>query len=98
MQPQALKINKTHKYKMKKVLFILAMVMLMGFSASAQSDGFIKSGDGGFIDRGTTPEPTIALPQEHGSTSDQGTPLGSGLLILATLGAGYVAARRKHAE
>ena len=85
---------------MKKVLFILAMVMLMGFSASAQSDGFIKSNDGGFIDRGTgTDDPTIALPTAHGEYTDQGTtPLGSGLLILTALGAGYVAARKKHAE
>ena len=83
---------------MKKVFFIFAMVVMMGFCANAQNDGWFKSGDDGFIDRGESPASAISLPNQHGETADQGTPLGSGLLILTALGAGYVAARKKHAE
>ena len=82
---------------MKKVFFIFAMVVMMGFCANAQNDGWFRSNDGGFIDRGTgTDDPTIALPTAHGEYTDQGTtPLGSGLIILGALGAGYAIAKRK---
>ena len=80
---------------MKKILFAIAFVMMMVI-ANAQSDGWFKSNDGGFMDRGTgAGDPTISLPNEHGYTEDQTTPLGSGLIILGALGAGYAIARRK---
>ena len=83
---------------MKKILFAIAFVMMMVI-ANAQSDGWFRSNDGGFIDRGTEPsDPTISLPNEHGYTEDQTTPLGSGLIILGALGAGYAVARRKREE
>ena len=81
---------------MKKILFAIAFVMMMVI-ANAQSDGWFRSTDGGFMDRpGSNNDPTISLPNEHGYTDDQGTsPLGSGLIILGALGAGYAVARRK---
>ena len=79
---------------MKKILFAIAFVMMMVI-ANAQSDGWFRSNDGGFIDRGETPDPAISLPNAHGKIDDQGTPLGSGLIILGALGAGYAVARRK---
>lgn len=83
---------------MKKILFAIAFVMMMVI-ANAQSDGWFKSNDGGFMDRGDSgSDPTIALPSAHGYTDDQTTPLGSGLIILGALGAGYAVARRKREE
>ncbi len=84
---------------MKKILFAIAFVMMMVI-ANAQSDGWFKSNDGGFMDRGGSgSDPTIALPSAHGEYTDQGTsPLGSGLIILGALGAGYAVARRKREE
>ncbi len=84
---------------MKKILLAIAFVMMMVI-ANAQSDGWFRSNDGGFMDRPTEPgDPTIALPSAHGENTDQGTsPLGSGLIILGVLGAGYAVARRKREE
>ena len=83
---------------MKKVFFIFAMVVMMGFCANAQNDGWFKN-DSDLSDRTVSGDINdISLPSAHSLTSDQGTPLGSGLLILTALGAGYVAARKKHAE
>ena len=80
---------------MKKILFAIAFVMMMVI-ANAQSDGWFRSNDGDFMDRPTEPsDPTIALPTAHGYNEDQTTPLGSGLIILGALGAGYAIAKRK---
>ena len=85
---------------MKKILFATALVMTMGFAASAQySDSYFKNWDNGVGDRtsdpisGTTP----ALPgtSSWGNTSDASAPLGSGLLVLTALGAGYAVARKR---
>ncbi|MBQ6083984.1 MAG: hypothetical protein IJK92_06490 [Bacteroidales bacterium] len=85
---------------MKKVLLTLAVVMTFGLCASAQSDGFFKnSKNDGYSDRGGVPSDPLmpALPGgsvgEH--NSDQGAPLGSGLLVLTALGAGYAALRKR---
>ena len=79
---------------MKKVLFAIAIVMTMGFCANAQTDnwfqpksnGFYEDRDGGFV--------TPGLPGGHGYTDDQSAPLGSGLLILTAMGAGYALRKR----
>ena len=36
-----------------------------------------------------------ALPGGHGYTGNQSTPLGSGLLVLTALGAGYALSKRR---
>ena len=78
------------------VLAILLMTMVMG--ASAQTDGFFK--DGGYDDNGTREIATGSLPRlpqgtVGGSNDDQAAPLGSGLVILTALGAGYVIKRSR---
>ena len=83
---------------MKKIIFAIAIVLTISFSASAQSDGFFRGGDGGGNRTdisGTTP----LLPQGGvgASNSDQtGVPLGSGLLILTALGTGYAVTRKRN--
>ncbi len=78
---------------MKKILFAIAFVMMMAVGANAQSDSFFKSNDGGYRDEITL---DTGMPAAHGM--DIEAPLGSGLLILTAMGAGYVIARRKREE
>ena len=87
---------------MKKILLAIALVLTIGLGANAQrgGDGFFNNWndvgngldnynefDNGLRDGGPgTPG--------HGG-GDQPAPLGSGLLVLTALGAGYAVARRK---
>ena len=84
--------------EMKKILFAIAIVLTIGLTASAQSDGFFKWNDvdNNDIYRSSVYEdPTLALPSAHGLNENQDLPLGSGLLVLTALGAGYALARKK---
>ena len=81
---------------MKKILFAIAFVMMVVI-ANAQSDGFFKSNDGGYSNRETTGTGIMALP-DHGADTDQTAPLGTGMLILTAMGAGYAITRRKREE
>ena len=76
---------------MKKILFAIAFVMMMVLGANAQSDGWFKSSDLGYREGGSTLETN--MPPAHGM--DIEAPLGSGLIILGALGAGYAIARRR---
>ena len=83
---------------MKKFLFSIALTIILGFGANAQylgmSDSFFNDWDqsdrldiGGF---------SFVLPASHGFGEDTpSAPLGSGLLVLTALGAGY-ALKKKH--
>ena len=79
---------------MKKIIFAIAIVMTMGLTASAQRgmDGFFTYDDmsgGRNVDLPALPNTGIGDP------GDVTAPLGSGLLILTALGAGYAMSRRK---
>lgn len=80
---------------MKKILLAIALVLTMGFGAKAQfglTDAFFNDWAQSDLMRTTT---LINLPTDHGITEDVSAPLGSGLLVLTALGAGYAVARRK---
>ena len=81
---------------MKKLLFVIALVITMGFGAKAQiglTDAFFNDWAQSDLMRTAT---LISLPTEHGLDQDvSGAPLGSGLFILGALGAGYAVARRR---
>ena len=84
---------------MKKILFAIAIVMMLGATANAQHgrDALFTYDN---IDRGTAmSDPNdngFALPGgPMGGSGDQSAPLGSGLLVLTALGAGYAVARKK---
>lgn len=90
--------------KMKKILFTIAIVLTIGLTAGAQGriDGFFGSYSNNDIygnrDAGITLGTTTAqpgLPTTLGYEYDSTAPLGSGLLILTALGAGYAVARKK---
>ena len=76
---------------MKKILFAIAIVMMMGFCANADNTDswFLPSNEGGVRNDVDTP----GMPL-HSGTSDADAPLGSGLLILTALGAGYALKKR----
>ena len=77
---------------MKKVLVTLSLVLTLGLGASAQSDAFFSYSDVDNQQRnGVTVTPGMPGLNIHG---DRPAPLGSGLLLLAGMGAAY-ALRRK---
>ena len=85
---------------MKKILFAIAIVLTLGLTANAQrSDGFFNEwGNDSYNDRaGVIANPGIGLPSDvNMGVNDQNpsAPLGTGLLILTALGAGYAVARK----
>lgn len=83
---------------MKKILLATAFVMMIGLFANAQGrDVFFSNWDNGYGNRAGE-DPTsldIINPSGHGLTTNVETPLGSGLLVLTALGAGYAVARKK---
>ena len=80
---------------MKKIIYVLAFLLTMAFSANAQ-DGFFQSGDGGYRNTPGVDEPLVpAGPVGSIKDTEGSSPLGSGLLIMTVLGAGYAISRRK---
>ena len=89
---------------MKKILFAIAIVLTIGLAANAQGrDGFFSSWDNdSYNNRGTNPDftPGVVLPNgiqmsDSPTNEDPQAPLGSGLLVLTALGAGYAVARKR---
>ena len=84
---------------MKKILFTLALTITLGFGAKAQielNDAFFN--DWAESDRLAGSGFSFVLPTSHGFGEDTpSAPLGSGLLILTALGAGYAVARKRKA-
>ena len=84
---------------MKKIVLAIALVLAIGLGAKAQielSDAFfndwaqsdlLRDGGLGLILPG--------LPGDHGLGGDVPAPLGSGLIILGALGAGYAIRKKK---
>ena len=84
---------------MKKILFAIAIVLMLGLSANAQGkkDAFFNDWDNS-NNRGMDDDvfPALMGGTLGGLNGDQpGAPLGSGLLVLTALGAGYAVARKK---
>lgn len=83
---------------MKKLLITLSLVTVIAFNAKAQfetgmSDGFFSSNYSEQRNEGTENMNFPLLPT-HNKSEDQEAPVGSGLLILTSLGAFY-ALRKK---
>ena len=81
---------------MKKFLLAIALTITLGLTASAQfnNDGFFN--DWAESDRLAGSGFSFVLPTSHGFGEDTpSAPLGSGLLVLTALGAGYAVARKR---
>ena len=81
---------------MKKTIFAIALVMTMGLCANAQNDGFFRWNDSDNDIYRVGSGDGFTLPTAHGIDTDSSAPLGTGLLILTALGAGYAVARKHH--
>ena len=84
--------------KMKKILFAIAIVLMLGLSANAQGkkDAFFNDWDNS-NNRGMDDDvfPALMGGTLGGLNGNQDAPLGSGLLVLTALGAGYAVAKKR---
>ncbi len=79
---------------MKKLIIAIVIIMTMGFAGHAQNklDTFVNDWESGISSYSDLSLPVGAL---GGIIGDQDAPLGSGLLVLTALGAGYAVARKR---
>ena len=82
---------------MKKIIFAIAIVLTLGMTANAQGqkDAFIDSWDNSRGDWGGTIDLLLPTGTIGGQQNQSGAPLGSGLLVLTALGAGYAVAKKR---
>ena len=84
---------------MKKLALTIAIVLTMGLSAFAQDGGLLNRGvsfdkqtrETGALEKGPS------LPG-HGESTDQPTPLGSGVAVMLGLGAAYLIGKKRKEE
>ena len=80
----------------KRIFLTVAMMAMISLQTFAQRDGFFNEWEDfdnrEIINGSDMPD----LPGSHGSNDDQSgeAPLGTGVLILTALGAGYAVAKR----
>ena len=82
---------------MKKLLFTIVLLITLSVATNAQNDGFFNWNNNYDADERLTGI-EFSLPNGHGDINDHNAvPVGSGLLILTALGAGYaIKCRRKN--
>ena len=90
---------------MKKILLAIAILLTIGLAANAQGrDGFFSGwNDNNYYNRTGSGinTPGIIMPGNDIFGTDEngsGSPLGSGLLVLTALGAGYTVYRKKRGK
>lgn len=82
---------------MKKILLTIVFVLTIVLGATAQTDGFFRDGNSGnYGNRSVDSDlPNTPSGVTGSLKGDYDAPLGSGLLILTALGAGYAVTRRR---
>ena len=82
---------------MKKIIFAIAIVLTLGMTANAQGqkDAFVDSWDNSRGAWGGTIDLLLPTGNIGGIQNQSGAPLGSGLLVLTALGAGYAVAKKR---
>lgn len=81
-----------------RIFLTIAIMAVISLPAVAQSDGFFSGWEKNEIREGIDNGFDMpGLPESHGFNDDQSgeAPLGTGLLILTALGAGYAVVKRK---
>lgn len=84
---------------MKKILkiVVIAATLIMGAATDGHAQVFIMEDEHSL--RPTDPEEVLGWPVNpqngYGTSNDEYTPVGDGLLLLAALGAGYLFTTRK---
>lgn len=83
---------------MKKLALTLAIVLGMTIGAMAQNGGLFGKGPSNGVDYEYSYRENdgglLNLPNQHGSSSDETAPLGSGALLLIGFGAAYALKKR----
>ena len=90
---------------MKKLIMTTAIVLALGFTSFAQDGMFhrsdnAKNGGNGYAlyeSKGDLKGGFPGVPG-HGETGDVDAPLGSGIVLLASLGAAYMVAKKRREE
>lgn len=82
---------------MKKIIIAIAIVLTMTFGANAQSDWFVSGLDNSGSRFSSEVLPLLVIGGVGAWNDDQPAtaPLGSGLLVLTALGAGYAAYKKR---
>ncbi len=80
---------------MKKAIFTFVFIIATALCANAQTDGFFRTGDSDYRNTPGVDEPTVPHGTVGGIKDQDAAPLGSGLLVLTALGAGYALKRRE---
>ena len=81
---------------MKKIILTIAIVLGIGFGVSAQSDSFFATTSTYTEYRETEWGELPILPNQHNIIGDyKAVPVGTGLLLLAGMGLGYAALRKR---
>lgn len=85
---------------MKKITMTLVILLGLTLGSFAQEGGLFGKGpsrgaDNDYSYRGDN-DPLLNLPNTHGDTGDSSAPLGSGVLVLAGLGAAYLATKKNN--
>ena len=89
-------VNKLKEYHiMKKVILTIAIVLGIGFGAVAQSDAFFTQSFSEYRDAEASISSVTPRIPAHNLTTNQDAPLGTGLLLLAGMGLGYAAMKKK---
>ena len=89
---------------MKKLLIATAIVLGLAMTTFAQDGSMFKrenSGDNGtslYESKGLTKGGFGPNLPGHGETDDADAPLGSGIVLLASLGAAYMVAKKRREE
>lgn len=88
---------------MKKILSILAITfaLLSNNALQAQSDAFFSYSINGDNREGSAINDRIVVPSSHellGNQNADPAPIGSGLLILTSLGIGYVSLKKNRSK
>lgn len=78
---------------MKKVIATLAIILGLGTGVSAQSDAFFTQSFSDYREAVDTETPRLP---DHNLMTNQNAPVGTGLLLLAGMGLGYAALRKKN--
>lgn len=83
---------------MKKITMMLVILLGLTMGAFAQGGLFGMGSTRGGESYSTRETPMINLPDAHGDPNDHGAPVGSGIVVLAGLGAAYLATKKNNRE
>ena len=86
---------------MKKLIIAITIVLGIGMTGFAQEDaekGLFGMGKEIYGDKGGNRDGIPGFDFDHGEEGDQDAPLGSGIVLLAGLGAAYLVGKRRNEE